>query len=141
MLGSRMRGPLAQYASGFRDELVELGYAPSSARRQMEVMSQLSGWMMQTGLRPRELTPDAVGRFLAHRRGQGRTYGISPSAMAVLRGYLRRLGAVPGRAVLPAVDGIGRIVAEYQTYLVNGVAPCVKTAGPPRLSNSLPSLR
>ena len=60
MLGSRMRGPLAQYASGFRDELVELGYAPSSARRQMEVMSQLSGWMMQTGLRPRELTPDAA---------------------------------------------------------------------------------
>ena len=121
-----MRGPLAQYGPGFHGELVDQGYAGSSAGRQVGLMSQVSEWMLETGLRPCELTPEAVDRFLALRRAQGRKRGISPAATAPLMCYLRRLSAAPEPAPsVPAIAGLDRVLGEYRRYLVKerGLAP------------------
>ena len=121
-----MRGPLAPYGPGFHGELVDQGYAGSSAGRQVGLMSQVSEWMLETGLRPCELTPEAVDRFLALRRAQGRKRGISPAATAPLMCYLRRLSAAPEPAPsAPASAGLDRVLGEYRTYLVKerGLAP------------------
>ena len=48
-------GPLAEYADGFRAELVRLGYTPLSAACQMRLMAHLSRWMTAEGLSTRVL--------------------------------------------------------------------------------------
>ena len=50
--------------------------------------------------------------------------------------------AVRGACALSVlVEGTAAILMHRYDVAAIGVAPCVKTAGPPRLSNSLPSLR
>ncbi len=119
-----MRGPLAPYVSGFHGDLVDQGYARRSAAGQIELMSQVSRWMIETGLQLCELTPEAVHRFLAVRRAQGCKRGISLAATAPLMSYLRRVGAVaePAPNVPAGLDGV---LEEYRTYLIKerGLAP------------------
>lgn len=42
----RVAGPLAPFAAGFRAELARQGYAWSSARERLQLMAQLSRWML-----------------------------------------------------------------------------------------------
>ncbi len=120
-----MKGPLAPYATGFYAELINQGYAHGSARNQMVLMSRVSHWMIETGLRTSELTLEAVDPFVALRRAQGRERGISPRGMAPLLGYLRRIGAAPEpSSEAPATTELETLLAEYRTYLAKerGVA-------------------
>jgi integrase/recombinase XerD len=94
-MGSRMVGPLAIYAEGFRAELARLGYTPISARWQMGLMSHASRWAAEHELQASDLAPETIDRFLALRRAQGRKEWISPIGMAPLLEYLRGLGVVP----------------------------------------------
>ena len=41
----RITGPLVGYAAGFGVELLGQGYTPCSARAQLELMADVSGWM------------------------------------------------------------------------------------------------
>jgi integrase/recombinase XerD len=121
-----MKGPLAPYASGFYADLIDQGYVPGSAERQMGLVSQVSQWMMEAGLRPCELTAEAVDRFLAGRRAQGRKIGISPAATAPLMNYLRRLAIAPEpRPSVPVSAGMDGLIEEYRIYLATrrGLAP------------------
>ena len=60
----RVRGPLGPYADGFRAELAALGYKPSSAAGQLQVMAHLSRWLVDRGLHGHELTSSVVEEFL-----------------------------------------------------------------------------
>lgn len=125
-MGSRMKGPLAPYASGFYAALIALGYAQSYAERQLWLMSQANQWMAEAELQPCELTTEAVDRFLALRRARGRKVWISPAAMAPLMGYFRRDGGAPEPSSgAPAITRLDRLLEEYRTYLVKerGLAP------------------
>lgn len=121
-----MKGPLAPYATGFYTELIDQGYAHGSVGAQMMLMSQVSQWMIASGLRSCELTQEAVDRCVALRRDQGCEYGISPKGMAPLLGYLRRIGAVPEpSSQAPVATELERLIEEYRTYLAKerGLAP------------------
>ena len=95
MLGARMKGPLAPYATGLYAERIDQGYARGSAVTQMKLMSKLSHWISETGLRSCELKQEAIDGFLALRRAQGYKRGIAPKGIAPLLGYLRCIGVAP----------------------------------------------
>ncbi len=121
-----MRGPLSPYASSFHGELIGQGYSPSYAERQMCLMSYVSQWMAESGLQPADLTGEAIDRFLAQRRAQGRKVWISPPATAPLMICLRQLGVAPEpMPSVPATDGRDGVIEEYRMYLVKerGLAP------------------
>jgi site-specific recombinase XerD len=111
-------GPLEPYAAGFAAELGRLGYASGSAYAQMLLMAHLSRWLFGEGVDAGRLTPQAAGRFLAHRRAVGYAQLLSPKGVAPLLGYLRRLGLARG-APAPAPAGpVGRLLERYRRYLV-----------------------
>ncbi len=114
---ARVTGPLARYAPGFAGELARLGYTPDSASGQMFVMAHLSRWLAGGGLDAAGLTPQVAERFLAARRAAGYTLYLSPKALVPLLGYLRRLGAVPEPAPVPATP-VEALLGRYRRYLV-----------------------
>lgn len=113
----RVVEPLAPYARGFCAELIERGWARSSALQQMKLIASLSRWMAAEQVAAAELTPDRVQQFVQWRCAAGYRHFRSPSGLVPLLAYLRGLGAMPD-PVVPAADGpIDRLVERYRGYL------------------------
>ena len=49
-----VRGPLAPYAAGFREELERLGYTAASAEHRISQFRQISRWLEEQRLSPSE---------------------------------------------------------------------------------------
>ncbi len=123
----RVSGPLASFADGFREHLVEQGYSLWSAQFQLLLVAHLSRWMEAERLEVGQLTPPVVERFLAERRRQGYVTRLSPVGVRPLLGYLDRLGVLPaGEDVRTPVD---RLVAEFRRYLLEERALAVGSVG------------
>src|SRR5436309_2543802 len=88
-------GPLAGYATGFRQELARQGYLPRSASDQLRLMAHVSRWLAGRGLGVDGLTPTRVEEFLSVRRAEGYVLWRTSKAMIPLLDYLRGLGVVP----------------------------------------------
>ncbi len=56
----RVAGPLAPYASEFRDQLLRLDYRPASASAHLALMSQLNRWLELRKLAPEALTAAVI---------------------------------------------------------------------------------
>ena len=70
---SRVVGPLADYADGFRSTLAGMGYTLASAEIHVWLMGRLSRWLLAEGLQPGEAGAPEVVRFLAvHGAGRSR---------------------------------------------------------------------
>jgi integrase/recombinase XerD len=113
----RVTGPLAVFAEGFARELARLGYKPNAAADQLRLMAHLSRWMDAEQREVAGLTPPVAEAFLAARRAAGYVMWLSPRALVPLLGYLRRLGAVPAPALVPATPAEA-LLDRYQRYLV-----------------------
>jgi site-specific recombinase XerC len=124
----RMSGPLQEYASGFAAELAGLGYTAGSAGAQMLVVSHLSRWLAAEGLEAGGLTPPVAERFLADRRAAGYTRHVSPKALALLLGYLRRLGVVPPSGPDGPGTPAGVLVGRYWAWLAGERGVAASTA-------------
>jgi integrase/recombinase XerD len=123
----RVSGPLASFADGFREHLVEQGYSLWSAQFQLLLVAHLSRWMEAERLEVGQLTPPVVERFLAERRRQGYVTRLSPVGVRPLLGYLDRLGVLSaGEDVRTPVD---RLVAEFRRYLLEERALAVGSVG------------
>lgn len=115
-LSVRFRGPLAAHVDGFWAELRQEGYAPLSSANLLRVASHFSRWLEDHRLGLDELGEGHIESFMAHRRHQGHTQFLSPSALRPLIGYLRSIGVVVRPA--PVVETpIDRLVSEYSEYL------------------------
>jgi integrase len=95
-----------------------LGYRPSAASYQLQLMAHASRWLLSRGMRAEELTPTRVEEFLARRRAEGYVLWLSTKAMGPLLGYLRGVGAVPSPAPVVAVTEAERLQERYRAYLV-----------------------
>ena len=111
----RVGGPLAGYATGFREELLALGYPGERAARHLQLLAQLSRWLDFQGLGERDLSEQRVAEFLDARRTDG--YYDKPS----LAWALGLLGHVPGLEVARAEPApptpVESAVAEFAGYL------------------------
>jgi len=62
---SRVVGPLAPYADGFRGELARLGYTPGSTEIQVWWMGRVSRWLAAEGMPIGALDERSLAPFLA----------------------------------------------------------------------------
>ena len=69
----RQGGVLAPFAPGFAAGLVEVGYTPHGAVKQLHLFAHLSRWLDREGLSAGDLDAEAVERFFADRRASGQT--------------------------------------------------------------------
>lgn len=114
----RLRGPLAPYASGFREELVRQGYTKRPAVAQVLLMAHLSRWLEDGGVDAEGLTPERVERFLQARRREGHARLLGQRGLAPLLGHLRALGVVPEPEPPVATTPAAELLGRYRLYLV-----------------------
>ena len=121
----RVAEPLRRYGPGFAAELARLGYTAGSVSVQMLTVAHLSRWLAVEGLEAAGLTPAVAERFLADRRAAGYTRHLSPQALALLLGYLRRLGVVPLPPLAEPGTAAEVLLGRYRAYLAGerGLAP------------------
>ena len=114
---SGMAGPLAGFAPGFAEELLERGYRPRPAAEQLRLMGYVSGWLAARDLGPGDLTEVVVDEVMAARRASGRVHLISPRALVPLLDYLRGLGVVPVPRPAASMTPAEALVERYSSYL------------------------
>jgi integrase/recombinase XerD len=111
-----VRGPLAPYAEGFREDLLGQGYSWGSAAHQIHLMAHLSRWLEAQGLGPAALDEHLTRQFLAARRADGYAALRSARALAPLLGHLRGLGVAPPR--MPVLQTpADRLAMRFGEYL------------------------
>lgn len=120
-----VEGPLAPFASGFRDELARLGYKVEQTDKHMRVLAQLSGWMAQRGVGPGALSAEVVEEFFCERRQAGHVWLITGMAAKPLLGFLREAGVVPPPSRPVPSSPAGVLVERYLEFLVSqrGLVP------------------
>lgn len=121
---TKVSGPLAEYADGFRDELFRLGYSPFTAASQMRLTAHLSRWMASAHFSARDLDVPTAERYFAARRAAGYVDGRSVRAAGPLLGYLRGLGAAPPPPGEPVTE-TSLMLDRFGAYLAaeRGLAP------------------
>lgn len=115
----RVSGPLAAYSDGFRTVLRERGYTPASAAGQLQLMAQLSQWLVEAGSGGADLTSVAVERFLQARRAAGYRQWLSMRGMSPLLEYLRSEGIAPTPPTVGPLTPGEVLLAGYRDYLVS----------------------
>jgi integrase/recombinase XerD len=120
-----MAGPLSGFEDGFRGRLEELGYTPRSARDQVRLMTDFSGWLAREGFETAGLSSEVVGEFVATRRAAGQRVHVTPLALGPLLGYLTERGVVKPASPTSVTSAAARLLEEYRRYLVHerGLAP------------------
>ena len=112
----RMRGPLVQFAAGFRTELERVGYRPNAVGAQLELPAHLSRQLQGRGLAVGDLTSRVAAAFLEDRRRAGYTLWLSTKALSPLIEHLGALGVLPAPEA-PVRSPSEVLLGEYCTYL------------------------
>ncbi|SMX95392.1 Site-specific recombinase XerD [Brevibacterium sp. Mu109] len=113
-------GPLAPYASGFRDELSRLGYAERTIASLLGLSGQLSRWLEGRRLGVDVLTVSVAEEFLRS-CGDSRAWRPTVRTLAVLLTYLHEAGATD-TAPSPPVDAptaASMICVRFRGYLAS----------------------
>jgi integrase/recombinase XerD len=110
----RVTGPLEPLAEGFVAELAEVGYRPAAAAVQVRVLAHLSSWMQDEGVAAGGLREPELERF--GRERLARFASVRGAGMAVVLGYLRGLGVVPGQEPR-ALTAAGELLEQFRRYL------------------------
>ena len=114
----RVAGPLEPFAAGFATVLVDQGYASQPAAQQLRLLAHVSRWLAAEGKEVAALDAEAVEAFVISRRAAGYSNHLTGEALRPLLGYLRRLGAVPGRGVLVPGGPVDVALERYRRYLM-----------------------
>jgi len=117
MIGdTKVSGPLAALADGFRTELDSLGYTPSSREFKLAEMARLSAWMEKRGLGARDVCSARLEEFLAELAAQS-VRAPTLVAMRPLLAWLRAGGLV-GDDPLPAPGPLDELMGRYRDWMV-----------------------
>ena len=116
-------GPLAEYITGLRERLHDLGYQDLQIGRHLCLAADISAWMHQRGVALTGLTAQCLADFFAERRRAGHRRLLSPRAAEPLLGHLRAAG-VAATAPPPSTP-VEVLLARYRQFLVDrrGLAP------------------
>jgi integrase/recombinase XerD len=113
----QLSGPLSVFAAGFLEQLLERGYRPGTAAKQLQLMAHLSRWMATHELEPADLRTVEIERFARERRATGRVQLASARALVPLLGYLRGVGVVPSAGSREAPTPAGALLDDYGEHL------------------------
>jgi integrase/recombinase XerD len=110
----RHDGPLAPFADGYRDWLLERGYTPLTVTRALIALGHLGRWMEQEGIDVDQLDDTAVRVFVGTQvRVQGR---LPLASVRPLIEYLRGAGIVAPEPIGPA-STVEQLVDAYREWL------------------------
>ena len=118
MIGhTKVPGPLAVLADGFRAELDRLGYTPSSREFKLAEVARLSAWLERRRLGARDICPARVREFLADLAAQS---GRAPTlvAMRPLLDWLRDRGLCGDDPPAPAPGPLDELMERYRYWMV-----------------------
>jgi site-specific recombinase XerD len=94
------------------------GYTPLTAVNVMRLMAHLSRWLSANGLGAADLTRGQVERYLAARRAEGRTSGLSPRSLDPILGVLTGAGALTPEEPAGPVSEEERMLAAFERHLL-----------------------
>lgn len=120
-----VEGPLAPFAAEFWEQLGRLGYKNYQANRQMGLVAHLSGWMVERGICPGELSTEMVDDFFCERRRLGHAWLITAMAARPLLGFLREANVVPVPSRPAPANPAEALLERYREFLVHqrGLVP------------------
>jgi len=123
-------GPLAEFAGGFRQWLLEQGYTPLTTVPQLQLMAHVSRWLDRGGLAAGRLAIGQAERFLAAHHAAGYQRPKSLAGLRPLLDYLGGLGVLPPEPPEPPPDGARALVSAFAEYLraERGLAPMTVAA-------------
>lgn len=113
----RMReGPLGEYVDAFAQQLIDEGYARSSARYALQLVADLGRWLRRRRMVASQLTPEHLARYLEHRSRQAHYRSGDAAILGRLLRLLLDKGIV---AQSPPIDSTPaeRLEEEFQLYL------------------------
>jgi integrase/recombinase XerD len=111
-------GPLEEYAAGFVVELRRQGYVPHVVAHQVDLMVEVSAWLVDEALDASGLTSLVAARFVAQRFVAGRHRYVTGAALVPLMEYLRALGVAPPPEPAVAVGPVEEVLARFDCYLM-----------------------
>ncbi len=122
---TRVQGPLAAHADGFRREMTARGYSETQVREHVKLAARLSSWLEGCGLAAQDLAVQRIAEFLAVRSGQAGRGLSTGRGLDPLLGYLRALGVVPEPGGQIPATPAEALLEEYGSYLRSrqGLAP------------------
>jgi site-specific recombinase XerD len=94
------------------------GYTPLTAVNVMRLMAHLSRWLSANGLGAADLTRGQVERYVAARRAEGRTSGLSPRSLDPILGMLTDAGALTPEEPAGPVSEEERLLAAFEGHLL-----------------------
>src|SRR6266849_1747320 len=123
-------GPLAEFAGGVRQWLLEQGYTPLTTVPQLQLMAHVSRWLDRGGLAAGRLAIGQAERFLAAHHAAGYQRPKSLAGLRPLLDYLGGLGVLPPEPPEPPPDGARALVSAFAEYLraERGLAPVTVAA-------------
>lgn len=119
MIGhTKVPGPLAVLADGFRAELDRLGYTPSSREYKLAEVAKLSAWLQSQGLGVGDICTAQIQVFLD---GLAARCGRAPTlvAMRPLLGWLRGQGLAASDPP-PAAGPLDELMERYRRWMETG---------------------
>ena len=117
MIGhTKVSGPLAVLADGFRAELDRLGYRPSSWEFKLAEVARLSAWLERQGLGASDICSARLEEFLADLAARSKR---APTAVAMrpVLGWLRDQGLC-GDDPPPAPGRLDELMERYRHWMV-----------------------
>ena len=111
-------GPLAAFAPALGARLRASGYTPLTTVNVMRLMAHLSRWLSANGLGAADLTRGQLERYVAARRAEGRTSGLSPRSLDPIVGMLTDAGALTPEEPAGPVSEEERLLAAFERHLL-----------------------
>ena len=113
-----MRGPLAPWEAGIAGQLTALGYAPSTAVHQMQLVGRLSRFLQQRGLGVGELNARVLERFFKDLHTYHGPSWPTAKSLRWLVEYLQSLGVTPAAPSPTPRSAQDELIDRYRVYLV-----------------------
>ena len=110
--------PLGSWVDSFAARLSEQGYAKSSIKYRIRLLSILSRWMHRGRIGIRDLDEQTTIKFLKYLRRKRRIQRGDMPTLRMLLAYLRQLDVIPTPALEVDDSKIGCIVHEFSNYLL-----------------------
>jgi integrase/recombinase XerD len=114
-----MEGPLAPWASGMGGQLTALGYAPSTAAQQMQLVGRLSRFLQGRGLAASEITAVVIEEFFRDLHAHHGSSWPTPKSFVWLVDYLRGLAVMAAPVPPPPRCWEADLVDRYRRYLLD----------------------
>lgn len=111
-----IEGPLGLHREALASELAAQGYAQRTISFQLQLVGQLSRWLVAENLTLAELTAEHVESFerFRRRKGDGRPHEL---ALTPILGYLRRRGEIPEVTPTAPAGPVEELLQRYARYL------------------------